>query len=80
MDRREHIIVDSNGCHGQACINSTRVMVSIILDNLAANIPQDEILCSYPSLSQEALRAVIIRTQQNRLRSKAKGDNSAHAA
>ncbi len=59
MDWREHITVDPEVCHGQACINGTRIMVSVILDNLAANVPQDEILSSYPSLSQESIQAAI---------------------
>ncbi len=59
MNWREHITVDPNVCHGQACIKGTRIAVSVILDNLAANIPQDEILHSYPSLSQESIQPAI---------------------
>ncbi len=59
MNWREHIIVDPNVCHGQACIKGTRIMVSVILDNLAANVPQDEILRSYPSLRRESIQAAI---------------------
>ncbi len=59
MNWREHITVDPNVCHGQACIKGTRVTVSVILDNLAANVSQDEILHSYPSLSQESIQAAI---------------------
>ena len=36
MDWRERISVDPQVCHGKACIRGTRVMVSVILDNLAA--------------------------------------------
>ena len=36
MDWHERISIDPNICHGQACIKGTRVMVSVILDNLAA--------------------------------------------
>ncbi len=59
MNWREHIIVDPNVCHGQACIKGTRIMVSVILDNLAANVPHDEILRSYPSLRRESIQAAI---------------------
>ncbi len=59
MNWREHITVDPNVCHGQACIKGTRIAVSVILDNLAANILRDEILHSYPSLSQESIQAAI---------------------
>jgi uncharacterized protein (DUF433 family) len=59
MDWREYITVDPNVCHGQACIKGTRVMVSVVLDNLAAGASQDEILRSYPSLSRESIQAAI---------------------
>lgn len=59
MNWREYITVDSDVCHGQACIKGTRVMVSVILDNLAADIEQDEILRSYPSLNRESIKASI---------------------
>jgi len=47
--------IDSNPkvCHGKACIRGTRVMVSVILDNLAAGVPETEILKSYPTVSPE---------------------------
>ena len=53
MHWRDRITVDPNVYHGTACIKGTRVMVSVILDNLAAGISQDEILTSYPSLASE---------------------------
>jgi uncharacterized protein (DUF433 family) len=56
---RERIIVDPLICHGKACFKGTRIMVSIILDNLAAGISEEEILKSYPSLSHEDIRAAI---------------------
>jgi uncharacterized protein (DUF433 family) len=46
-------------CHGQACISGTRVMASVVLDNLAAGLTPDEILQSYPSLTREAVQAAI---------------------
>jgi len=59
VEWREHITVDPNVCHGQACIKGTRVMVSVVLDNLAEGVPQDEILRSYPSLTRESIRAAL---------------------
>ncbi len=52
MRWQEHITVDPNVCHGKACVRGTRVMVSVVLDNLAAGQSVDEILESYPSLSE----------------------------
>jgi uncharacterized protein (DUF433 family) len=59
MDWQQHITVDPNVCHGQACVVSTRIPVSVILDNLAAGVPEPEILRSYPRLSHDAIQACI---------------------
>lgn len=59
MDWREFVIVDPAICHGRVCIKGTRVMVSVVLDNLAAGLTIDEILQSYPSLTREAIQAAI---------------------
>lgn len=57
MNWQERITVDPAICHGQACIKGTRIMVSVILDNLAAGIGNDEILKSYPTLAPEDIQA-----------------------
>lgn len=59
MDWRNYITVDPHICHGQACIKGTRVMVSVILDNLADGLDIQETIKSYPSLSKDAVRAAI---------------------
>jgi uncharacterized protein (DUF433 family) len=47
---RERISVNPAVCHGAPCIRGTRIMVSVILDNVAAGLQRDEILASYPGL------------------------------
>ena len=59
MNWSERISVDPNICHGKACIRGTRVMVSVILDNLAAGLDTTEILRSYPSLQPDDIAAAI---------------------
>jgi len=59
MDWRHYITVDPEICHGQACIKGTRIMVSVVLDNLAAGLDNDAILTSYPSLTRDAVQAAI---------------------
>jgi uncharacterized protein (DUF433 family) len=59
MDWRERITVDPAICHGKACITGTRIMVSIILDNLAAGVEEARILQNYPSLALEDIKAAI---------------------
>ena len=59
MNWRDYVTVDPAICHGKACIKGTRIMVSVVLDNLAAGLTPDEVLRSYPSLSREAIQAAI---------------------
>jgi uncharacterized protein (DUF433 family) len=46
-------------CHGKACIRGTRVMISVILDHVAAGANRDGILASYPSLQAEDIDAAL---------------------
>jgi uncharacterized protein (DUF433 family) len=59
MDWRARITVDPAVCHGRACVAGTRVMVSVILDNLAAGEPLEAILRSYPTLRADDVSAAI---------------------
>ena len=59
MNWRDYITVDPAVCHGKACIKGTRIMVSVVLDNLAAGLTPDEIIRNYPSLSKESVQAAI---------------------
>ena len=59
MKWSDYIAVDPQVCHGKACIKGTRIMVSVILDNLAEGLTEVELLRSYPSLTPEAIRAAI---------------------
>ncbi len=59
MNWRDRITVDPLVCHGKACIKGTRIMVSVILDNLAEGVSEGEILRSYPSLNDEDIKAAI---------------------
>ena len=59
MNWRERISVDPMVCHGKACIKGTRVMVSVVLDNLADGQSEAALLKSYPSLKHEDLQAAM---------------------
>lgn len=59
MNWQRHITVDPNVCHGQACVAGTRILVSVVLDNLAAGVSEPEIIRSYPRLTPEAIQACI---------------------
>jgi uncharacterized protein (DUF433 family) len=59
MDWRTHITIDPAIRHGRACIKGTRIMVSVVLDNLAASQSPEEILRRYPTLSREDITATM---------------------
>lgn len=45
-------------CHGKACVAGTRVLVSVVLDNLAAGESPDAIAQSY-RITREDISAVL---------------------
>jgi uncharacterized protein (DUF433 family) len=59
MNWRERIKMDPSVCHGKACIAGTRVMVSVVLDNLAAGETPDAIADAY-RLTAEDVRAALL--------------------
>jgi uncharacterized protein (DUF433 family) len=56
-DWRDRISVNPLVCHGRACIRGTRIMVSVILDNLAEGVPHEQLLESYPSIKSADIQA-----------------------
>ncbi len=56
---QERISINPAVCHGKACIRGTRLMVSVILDNLAAEVPREQILQSYPVISESDIHAAL---------------------
>lgn len=59
MDWRTRISTDPAVCHGKACIKGTRIMVSVVLDNLAAGQSAEEIVKLYPTLHREDVTAAM---------------------
>lgn len=47
LNWRDHITVDPFVCHGKACIRGTRVMVSVVLDNIAAGESRESVAVAY---------------------------------
>jgi uncharacterized protein (DUF433 family) len=56
---RDRVSVNPAVCHGKACIRGTRVLISVILDNVAAGVDRPQILGSYPSLKPEDIDAAL---------------------
>lgn len=59
MPRVDRICSDPNVSHGKACIRGTRIMVSVILDNIAQGVSFSEIIASYPPLTMEDIQAAL---------------------
>ncbi len=62
MDEKDllnRISINTKICHGKPCIVGTRIMISVILDNLIEGLSKSEILKEYPSLQSEDIRAAI---------------------
>lgn len=62
MTREEltrYISVDPQVCFGRPVIRGTRIWVSLLVDNLAAGVKEDELLQAYPQLTSQDIRAAL---------------------
>jgi len=59
MDYQQYIVRDPKVCGGEPVIKGTRVTVRTILASLAEGAKIEEILEDFPTLTEEAVRAVI---------------------
>ena len=59
MDYQVHFSRDSGICGGETVIRGTRVTVRTVLASLAEGASVDEILADFPTLTSDAVRAVI---------------------
>ena len=55
----DRITADPAVCHGKPCIAGTRIMVTVVLDNLADGLTPREITQEYPSLTEDDVRAAL---------------------
>jgi uncharacterized protein (DUF433 family) len=58
-DPLELISIDPSICHGQPCVKGTRVLVTVVLDALAAGLGTDEVVRHYPTLTPGGVRAAV---------------------
>jgi len=59
MSLFERVTHNPEICHGKPCIKGTRILVSVILDELAAGKNFENIMEQYPALSREDIVAAI---------------------
>jgi uncharacterized protein (DUF433 family) len=55
----ERITIDPKVCGGKPCIKGTRIWVSLILDLLAGDMGEADLLAEYPQLRHEDVLAAI---------------------
>lgn len=53
------ISIDPQICHGKPVVRGTRVMISNVLADLASGETHQEIIRSYPGLSEEDIKAAL---------------------
>lgn len=58
MNSQEHIISDPQILIGKPIIKGTRISVELILELFSLGWSEEQILESYPSISDDSLRAV----------------------
>jgi uncharacterized protein (DUF433 family) len=59
MNWQQRISIKPDVCKGRACVTGTRILVSVVLDNLAAGLAWEDIRRSYPPLTDDDIRACI---------------------
>ena len=55
----QRVVSDPQVCHGKPCVRGTRIVVSVIMDNLAEGLSPDEIVAEYSPLALDDVRAAI---------------------
>ncbi len=58
MKWQDRISITPNVCHGKACIKGTRVMVSVVLANVAAGEPFESIISGYHIMREDIQAAL----------------------
>jgi len=53
----DRITVDSNVCHGKACIRNMRWPVEVVIDLIASGMSFEEIIIDHPELEKDDILA-----------------------
>jgi uncharacterized protein (DUF433 family) len=59
MDYTNYITIDPNKRGGKPCVRGLRITVYEVLEYLASNMTEEEILADFPDLTREDLKACI---------------------
>ncbi len=60
MNWQEHIVSDKKILLGKPTVKGTRISVELVLELFSSGWTEKQVLDSYPSLSEEAIRAVFM--------------------
>ncbi len=55
----DRITVDTNICHGKACIRHMRWPVEVIIDLIASGMSFDDIIADHPELEKDDILAAL---------------------
>jgi uncharacterized protein (DUF433 family) len=55
----ERITIDTNICHGKACIRHMRWPVEVIIDLIASGMSFDDIIADHPELEKDDILAAL---------------------
>lgn len=64
MDWRDNIAIDTDVLAGKPVVKGTRLSVTLILGHLAQGWSIEDLLSSYPRLSEEGVRACLAYAQE----------------
>ena len=59
MDYRKYITIDPNKRGGKPCVRGLRITVYEVLEYVASDMTEEEILCDFPDLTRDDLKACI---------------------
>lgn len=59
MDYRDYITIEPNKRGGKPCVRGLRITVYEVLEYLASDMTEDEILTDFPDLTKDDLKACI---------------------
>jgi len=59
MDYRDYITIDANKRGGKPCVRGLRITVYEVLEYLASDMTEEQILADFPDLTREDLKACI---------------------
>ncbi len=59
MDYRDYITIEPNKRSGQPCVRGLRITVYEVLEYLASDMTEDQILEDFPDLTKDDLKACI---------------------